>query len=117
MADYFGYFDLQAKRIYFVAFVGFSNVWKRRYWPRLYIKRSLEDAFCNARLRTYEISMPIINEAYQNKMKPIDFSWFSFNKCQYIICVPVGGAFFTFKQMKKYLKQKQDLSLAKNFRS
>jgi hypothetical protein len=55
--------------------------------------------------------LPIINEAYQNKMKPIDFSyWFCFNKCQYIIC-SVGGAFFTFKQMKKYLKQKQDLSL------
>jgi ribosomal protein L16/L10AE len=30
-----------------------------------------------------------------------------FNKCQYIICVPVGGAFFTFKQMKKVSKAKQ----------
>jgi hypothetical protein len=45
-------------------------------------------------------------------MKPIDFSWFCFNKCQYIICVLVGGAFFTFKQMKKVSKAKQDLSLA-----
>jgi hypothetical protein len=39
-------------------------------------------------------------------MKPIDFSyWFCFNKCQYIIC-SVGGAFFTFKQMKKVSKAK-----------
>jgi hypothetical protein len=36
----------------------------------LYIQRSLEDAlFCNARLRTYEISkmLPIINGAYQQQ--------------------------------------------------
>jgi hypothetical protein len=39
------------------------------------------------------------------------FQLVSFNKCQYIICVPVGGAFFTFKQMKKVSKAKQDLSL------
>jgi len=35
-----------------------------------YIKRSMEDAlFCNAKLRTYEISkmLPIINQAYENK--------------------------------------------------
>jgi hypothetical protein len=30
-----------------------------------------------------------------------------FNKCQYIICVLAGGAFFTFKQMKKVSKAKQ----------
>jgi hypothetical protein len=38
----------------------------------LYIQRSLEDAlFCNARLRTYEISkmLPIINGAYQQQMR------------------------------------------------
>jgi hypothetical protein len=36
-----------------------------------YIQRSLEDAFCNARLRTYEISkmMPIISEANQHQNK------------------------------------------------
>lgn len=37
-----------------------------------YIRRSLEDAlFCNARLRTYEISqmLPIIDKAYQNQTK------------------------------------------------
>jgi hypothetical protein len=40
----------------------------------LYIQRSLEDAlFCNARLRTYEISkmLPIINGAYQQQMRRI----------------------------------------------
>jgi hypothetical protein len=40
------------------------------------MKRSLEDAlFCNARLRTYEISkmMPIISEI-NIKMKPTDFN-------------------------------------------
>jgi hypothetical protein len=49
--------------------------------------------------------LPIINEAYQNKMKPIVSVGSLFNKCQYIICAS-GGAFFTFKQMKKVSKAK-----------
>ena len=81
-----------------------------------YIKRSLEDAlFCNARLRTYEISkmLPIINEAYQKQNET--------NRSQlvlFLISVSILSVFLLavlfllFKQMKKLSKAKQDLSLA-----
>jgi hypothetical protein len=45
---------------------------KRRYDRAYHTTRSLEDAlFCNARLRTYEISkmMPIISEAINIRIK------------------------------------------------
>ena len=81
-----------------------------------YMKRSLEDAlFCNARLRTYEISkmMPIINEAYQKQNETNRFQLVLF-----LICASILSAFLLvllfllFKQMKKLSKAKQDLSLA-----
>lgn len=81
-----------------------------------YIKRSLEDAlFCNARLRTYEISkmLPIINEAYQKQNETNRFQLILF-----LISASILSAFLLvvlfllFKQMKKLSKAKQDLSLA-----
>jgi hypothetical protein len=81
-----------------------------------YIKRSLEDAlFCNARLRTYEISkmMPIINEAYQkqnetNRLQLIVFLLSASILSLFLLTV----LFLLFKQMKKLSRAKQDLSLA-----
>ncbi|MFV8342436.1 DUF6377 domain-containing protein [Flavobacterium sp. XS2P39] len=81
-----------------------------------YIKRSLEDAlFCNARLRTYEISkmMPIINESYQkqnetNRLQLILFLISASILSLFLLAV----LFLLYKQMKKLSKAKQDLSLA-----
>lgn len=82
----------------------------------LYIKRSLEDAlFCNARLRTYEISkmMPIINEAYQkqnetNRLQLIVFLLSASILSLFLLMV----LYLLFKQMKKLSTAKKDLSLA-----
>ncbi len=83
-----------------------------------YIKRSLEDAlFCNARLRTYEISrmLPIINEAYQkqndtNRKQLIVFLISASVLSLFLMVV----LFLLFKQMKKLSKAKQEISLANN---
>ncbi|MDI6048440.1 DUF6377 domain-containing protein [Flavobacterium sp. XS2P24] len=81
-----------------------------------YIKRSLEDAlFCNARLRTYEISkmLPIINEAYQKQNETNRFQLILFLISASILSVfLLAVLFLLFKQMKKLSKAKQDLSLA-----
>jgi cell division protein FtsB len=81
-----------------------------------YIKRSLEDAlFCNARLRTYEISkmLPIINEAYQEQNETNRFQLVLFLISASILSVfLLAVLFLLFKQMKKLSKAKQDLSLA-----
>lgn len=81
-----------------------------------YIKRSLEDAlFCNARLRTYEISkmLPIINEAYQKQNETNRFQLVLFLISVSILSVfLLAVLFLLFKQMKKLSKAKQDLSLA-----
>ncbi|MFV7233859.1 DUF6377 domain-containing protein [Flavobacterium sp. ZB4R12] len=81
-----------------------------------YTKRSLEDAlFCNAKLRTYEISkmLPIINEAYQNKNET--------NRTQliiFLICASILSLFLLvvlillFKQMKKLANAQKEISLA-----
>jgi predicted Holliday junction resolvase-like endonuclease len=81
-----------------------------------YMKRSLEDAlFCNARLRTYEISkmMPIISEAYQHQNET--------NRFQLVIFLAIASVlslilfvilFLLFKQMKKLNKAKKDIDLA-----
>lgn len=81
-----------------------------------YTKRSLEDAlFCNAKLRTYEISkmLPIINEAYQNKNET--------NRKQliiFLICASILSLFLLvvlillFKQMKKLANAQKEISLA-----
>lgn len=83
-----------------------------------YIKRSLEDAlFCNARLRTYEISkmLPIINEAYQKQNETNRFQLILFLISASILSVfLLAVLFLLFKQMKKLSKAKQDLSLANN---
>jgi cell division protein FtsB len=83
-----------------------------------YIKRSLEDAlFCNARLRTYEISkmLPIINEAYQKQNETNRFQLILFLISVSILSVfLLVLLFLLFKQMKKLSKAKQDLSLANN---
>jgi hypothetical protein len=83
-----------------------------------YIKRSLEDAlFCNARLRTYEISrmLPIINEAYQkqndtNRKQLIVFLISASILSLFLMVV----LFLLFKQMKKLSKAKKEISLANN---
>lgn len=81
-----------------------------------YMKRTLEDAlFCNARLRTYEISkmMPIINEAYQKQNET--------NRNQLVMFLVSASVlslflmivlFLLFKQMKKLSKAKQEISFA-----
>ena len=83
-----------------------------------YIKRSLEDAlFCNARLRTYEISkmLPIINEAYQEQNETNQFQLMLFLISVSILSLfLLGVLFLLFKQMKKLSKAKQEISLANN---
>jgi hypothetical protein len=81
-----------------------------------YIKRSLEDAlFCNAKLRTYEISkmLPIINEAYEHKNET--------NRTQlivFLISASILSLFLLavlillFKQMKKLAKAQKTISTA-----
>lgn len=81
-----------------------------------YIKRSLEDAlFCNAKLRTYEISkmLPIINEAYEHKNET--------NRTQlivFLISASILSLFLLavlillFKQMKKLAKAQKTISSA-----
>ena len=111
--------DLQlAKKEYIslrsLAFIMFENGDIDRAYK--YIKRSLEDAlFCNARLRTYEISkmLPIINEAYQkqnetNRIQLILFLISASILSLFLLAVLI----LLFKQMKKLSKAKQDLSLA-----
>lgn len=81
-----------------------------------YTKRTLEDAlFCNARLRTFEISkmMPIINEAYQkqndtNQKQLIVFLVSASILSLFLMVVLV----LLFKQMKKLSKAKKEISLA-----
>ena len=81
-----------------------------------YIKRSLEDAlFCNARLRTYEISkmLPIINEAYQKQNETNRLQLMLFLISASILSVfLLVLLFLLYKQMKKLSKAKQDLSVA-----
>lgn len=81
-----------------------------------YIKRSLEDAlFCNARLRTYEISrmLPIINEAYQKQNdtnnKQLTVFLVSVSILSLFLMVVL---FMLFKQMKKLSRAKQEISSA-----
>lgn len=81
-----------------------------------YIKRSMEDAlFCNAKLRTYEISkmLPIINQAYENKNET--------NRTQltvFLIAVSVlslillAALVLLFKQMRKVAAAQKAISLA-----
>jgi tetratricopeptide (TPR) repeat protein len=82
----------------------------------LYMRRSLEDAlFCNARLRTFEISrmMPIIDKAYQHQAA-------SRQRLMMITLVSVSGltlllliaVFIVYRQMQKVAMARQHLNEA-----
>ncbi|MGO4817061.1 DUF6377 domain-containing protein [Flavobacterium sp. W22_SRS_FP1] len=81
-----------------------------------YMKRALEDAlFCNARLRTYEISkmMPIINEAYQKQNETNRSQLILFLLSASVLSLFLMAALFMlFKQMKKLSTAKQEISIA-----
>lgn len=81
-----------------------------------YIKRSLEDAlFCNAKLRTYEISkmLPIINEAYQHKNETIRRQLILFLISAGVLSLFLLGALLLlFKQMKKLANAQKAISFA-----
>lgn len=79
-----------------------------------YMKRSLDDAlFCNARLRTYEISkmMPIIDKAYQHQTE-------SRQRLMMIFLISVSvlsillliAVFFVYRQMKKLSVARKNLN-------
>jgi hypothetical protein len=82
----------------------------------MYMKRALEDAlFCNARLRTYEISkmMPIINEAYQKQNETNRSQLILFLLSASVLSLFLMAALFMlFKQMKKLSTAKQEISIA-----
>ncbi|WPR70968.1 DUF6377 domain-containing protein [Flavobacterium sp. NG2] len=81
-----------------------------------YTKRTLEDAlFCNARLRTFEISkmMPIINEAYQKQNETNRKQLILFLVSASILSLFLLTALvLLFKQIKKLSKAKYEISLA-----
>lgn len=84
---------------------------KRAY---VYMKRCLEDAlFCNARLRTYEISqmLPIIDKAYQLQMdakaRQMLISLISISFLSIFLIIAI---FFVYRQMKKLSIARKELS-------
>ncbi len=81
-----------------------------------YMKRSLDDAlFCNARLRTYEISrmMPIIDKAYQHqtesRQRQMVITIISISILSLLLAIAV---FFVYRQMKKLAVARKNLSQA-----
>lgn len=79
-----------------------------------YIKRSLDDAlFCNARLRTFEISkmLPIIDKAYQqqsdSRQRLMMITIFSISTLSVLLMLAV---FFVYRQMKKLAVARKKLS-------
>ncbi|MGB4415793.1 MAG: DUF6377 domain-containing protein [Paludibacter sp.] len=81
-----------------------------------YMKRSLDDAlFCNARLRTYEISkmMPVIDKAYQHqtesRQKLMATFLISVSILSLLLMIAV---FFIYRQMKKLAIARKNLSTA-----
>ncbi|CAM2851084.1 DUF6377 domain-containing protein [Flavobacterium frigoris] len=81
-----------------------------------YIQRSLEDAlFCNARLRTYEISkmMPIISEAYEHQnQKNQQQLWLFLVSVSLLTVILLIVLILLFKQMKKLKIAQKDLNVA-----
>ena len=79
-----------------------------------YMKRSLDDAlFCNARLRTYEISkmMPIIDKAYQHQTESRQGLMLKTIIIVSILSILLMIAiFFVYRQMKKVAVARQNLS-------
>tara|TARA_R110002126_G_scaffold217065_1_gene363016 strand:+ start:144 stop:1865 length:1722 start_codon:yes stop_codon:yes gene_type:complete len=82
----------------------------------LYIQRSLEDAlFCNARLRTYEISkmLPIIGEAYQQQNETNKMQLIAFLFCLSLLTIVLFlVALQLFKQMKQLKAAQTELNQA-----
>ena len=81
-----------------------------------YMKRSLDDAlFCNARLRTYEISrmMPIIDKAYQHqtesRQRQMLITIISISILSLLLAIAV---FFVYRQMKKLAVARKNMSQA-----
>jgi len=79
-----------------------------------YIKRSLDDAlFCNARLRTFEISkmLPIIDKAYQqqsdSRQRLMMITIFSISTLSVLLMLAI---FFVYRQMKKLAVARKNLS-------
>ena len=79
-----------------------------------YIKRSLDDAlFCNARLRTFEISkmLPIIDKAYQqqsdSRQRLMMITIFSISTLSVLLMLAI---FFVYRQMKKLAVARINLS-------
>ncbi|MEI7504256.1 MAG: DUF6377 domain-containing protein, partial [Paludibacter sp.] len=79
-----------------------------------YMKRSLDDAlFCNARLRTYEISkmMPIIDKAYQvqaeSRQRLMLTTLISISLLSLLLIIAV---FFVYRQMKRLAAARQNLN-------
>ena len=81
-----------------------------------YTKRTLEDAlFCNARLRTFEISkmMPIINDAYEKQNETNRHQLILFLVSATVLSLFLLTALILlFKQIKKVSKAKYEISLA-----
>lgn len=81
-----------------------------------YIQRSLEDAlFCNARLRTYEISkmMPIISEAYEHQNQTNQKQlWLFLVSVSLLTVILLIVLILLFKQMKKLKVVQKDLNTA-----
>ncbi len=81
-----------------------------------YMKRSLDDAlFCNARLRTYEISrmMPIIDKAYQHqtesRQRLMMITTLIVSTLSILLMIAI---FFVYRQMKKLAHARKNLSEA-----
>lgn len=83
-----------------------------------YMERSLNDAlFCNARLRTYEISrmVPIIEKAYQHQIEAHQRFMRTTTIIVSILTLLLSIAiFFVYKQMKKIAVARSNLSVANN---
>ena len=83
-----------------------------------YTKRTLEDAlFCNARLRTFEISkmMPIINDAYEKQNDTNRHQLILFLVSATVLSLFLLTALILlFKQIKKVSKAKYEISSANN---
>jgi DNA-binding CsgD family transcriptional regulator len=81
-----------------------------------YISRSLEDAlFCNARLRTIEISqmMPIIDKAYQYQIKSQQRTlWISLVSISTLAVLLLIAITLIFRQMRKLALARAELSKA-----
>jgi len=81
-----------------------------------YISRSLEDAlFCNARLRTIEISqmMPIIDKSYQHQISSRQRTlWVSLLSISTLAILLMVAVALIFRQMKKLAAARKELSLA-----